>query len=552
MGTIPEYFATQRVMPEQLPRASQQIVQAGQGIQAEAVTRVAAGISSQLARISQEHKLVDEKKQLARDKITLATIKGALDEFEYNSRPNPQDAKTIADFTTQEENYHKAWERKGQQLISGHNQDVVNAFTQYIESHRPLARKHYRDKKRVAERDWATASIEKEWINRLKGNIDNPVAARQQLITLINSYDAYLKPSEKQNLLSSVDKSIESAQIHKLINTDPASAFAAIDGAKTFEEAEKNTLRNRAEAAIASRQREESARLAKAREDTMNSLLANWFDGKLKDTSIVTSFLRAGLLDKEDAKYLNNAILNPKPPTHKLTAEAEVRQAIEDIGTNTKTKEDALKVLYSNVQNLDPTKGSSLLNEIFGEHDKNIAEIQRESRDIMEELIRDKYKFSGLFTDDERQIIAHSEAYLMLDAEIKKAAEQGKPLSRRDTLIKATQIGRQMKKKVKAEEEAKEEPVFEPDKKTKAEETEEFLERLEKEKYWPYKKGIPRNPQFELKDGEPEKVFNESGKEIGIKRKNGPVFRIGHQANIGGVVYEYRGSGNWEKIGIAK
>ena len=208
--------------------------------------------------------------------------------------------------------------------------------------------------------------------------------------------------------------------------------------------------------------REIAINLKTLQEETYSQMLADFWNGNLKDVQKITDALNNNLISPTTAKSLREAMLNPDPPKHKLTAETAVLQSIENIGTDSGTKQDAMDILAANIQNLNPEKGSSLLNAIFAAHDKNIAEIKRESRGIMEELIRDKDRFSGLFTDDERQILAYSEAYLMLDAEIQKAAKEGKPLTRRDTMIRATEIGRQMKRKVKNEEGAKIQPTFEP------------------------------------------------------------------------------------------
>lgn len=453
--TIPEYLATQQVEVSRVPRASEQIVSAGQGIVAEAIGAAAGQVGKAVGDLA-------EQKQAIRDSATLAQIQGELDDFEFNSGPDSSKIQTMEDFPKLQKRFEKDWDRKVALLTHGRSQAVRNQFKIYTDLHRIRARTAYRNKIRPMEKAYAEESIKKEWVNRLKVNVGNPVAQKKHLEALIENYSGYLDAPTKLTLNASIDKDVEGFNIQWLMNVNPETALEAIEKTTHHDEGEKNTLRSQARSHIGRRKRENKERLQQARENTMRSLLANWFDGTLKDPAIVTAFTRAGYLDVADAKFLHNAIMNPDPPRHKLTAEADVRQAIEDIGTNSGTKKDALSVLYSHAQNLDPTKGSSMLNDIFAAHDKNIAEIQRESRDIMEELIRDKDPFTGLFTNDERQILAHSEAYLMLDEEIKKAAEQGKPLTRRDTLIRATEIGRQMKRKIESEKDANKPPVFEP------------------------------------------------------------------------------------------
>lgn len=305
-------------------------------------------------------------------------------------------------------------------------------------------------------------------------------------------------------------------------------------------------VRDRVLSDLATQERIRSTRHKQLREETNRQMLANYWDGKLRDPQVITDAFRAGYLDDTDAKYLRAAIMNPEPPKLDLQSLATVKQAIDEIGTNTKTVQQVLSILYANINSIDPTTGKSLINEIFSEQDRNKSEMKRESRARMEELIRDRDKFTGMFTDDERQILASAEAYLMLDTEIQKAIEADKPLERRDIMIKAIQIGRQMKKKIKQEEVDSIPPGFEP-------ETEGFLIAPRAPDYTPKGKPITKGalakPDFVLtSEGEPEKVFDSEGREIGLRRKSGAVFGIGYIAIFNGKKYEYTGNGNWKLV----
>lgn len=314
---------------------------------------------------------------------------------------------------------------------------------------------------------------------------------------------------------------------------------------KAFTSTERIAANNHIEAQEARAKREIAIEFKLQQEATNRQMLADLWDGKLIDPQVITNAVRLGYLSDTDGKYLRDALMNPKPSKLNLQSLATVKQAIEEIGTNTKTVQQALSVLFAHLNSIDPITGKSLLNEIYTEQEKNKSEMKRESRALMEELIRDRDKFTGMFTDDERQILASAEAYLMLDTEIQKAVEAKKPLERRDIMIKAIQIGQQMKKKIKVEEEEKIIPSFAPGRK---QEIAEFEKRLESEKYYKYKKELVRNPTFLMKGDEPAKVFDEKGKEIGLKRQDGSIFKIGHQAIMNGKIYEYTGNGNWKLI----
>ena len=65
----------------------------------------------------------------------------------------------------------------------------------------------------------------------------------------------------------------------------------------------------------------------------------------------------------------------------------------------------------------------------------------------MEEYIRTKTMFGG-FTDNKQEIMLAGEASLLLDIEIENAIAAGKPLGRRDIMIKALEIGKQQRAKL--------------------------------------------------------------------------------------------------------
>lgn len=335
--------------------------------------------------------------------------------------------------------------------------------------------------------------------------------------------------------------------VDALINTGRyKDAKDLVQATESFTSTEKKSRLDYAKVAEARAKREKAEYLKLMQEQTSRQMLADLWDGKLTDPQVITNAVRLDYISDTDGKYLRNALLNPEPPRLNLKSLATVKQAIEEIGTNTKTVPQALSVLYAHLDSIDPITGKSLLNEIYTEQDKNKSEIKRESRDLMEELVRDRDKFTGMFTDDERQILAAAEAYLMLDAEIQKAVETGKPLERRNIMIKAIQIGRQMKTKIKQEEADAIPPEFSP-------ETEGYPIAPRAPDYTakgkPIIKGALAKPDFVLtSEGEPEKVFDSKGRELGLRRKSGAVFGIGYIAIFGGKKYEYTGNGNWKLV----
>ncbi len=210
MAIIEEYLANQSAEVSRLPRAPQTIVDVGQGIVAEAIG-AAAGQAGQAAI---DIANVEAQKQASRDAVTLAEIKGALDEFEFNSAPDISKIQTIQDFKKQEEQYYKDWERKAKTLTHGRSRTVQDRFKIYTEQHRTSAKISYTNKRRPLEKDWAMASFQKEWANRLKSNAGNPISAKKHLELLVDQYDPYLTRKEKQSFLASIDESI--AEFNKI------------------------------------------------------------------------------------------------------------------------------------------------------------------------------------------------------------------------------------------------------------------------------------------------------------------------------------------------
>lgn len=251
MAKIPEYFATERMETSRLPRAPMSIADMGQGLEAQAL----AGLGRELSRVGQLLGDIEAERQRGRDSVALAEMKGTLDDFEFNSRPDPTQFKEIADFKKAEEKYGKDWKRESQRISKGANRRVSEQFQTYTQLHWDTARKDYHNKSWPLEQNYALAQLNRLWSEKFQKFVNEPIKLKKELQSLIEQFDIYLKPTDKQELEASIDVSIESYQIQSLINTDPISAMEAI-AASSFSEKEKNTLRNQARTAINRRRTE--------------------------------------------------------------------------------------------------------------------------------------------------------------------------------------------------------------------------------------------------------------------------------------------------------
>lgn len=440
MAIIAEYFAQRNFDISRTPRASQNIVDTGKGIQAQTIGGAASVIASQADRVARDQLIIEASKQASRDNITLAGMKGALADFEFNSTPDPDSVKTIGDFPAQEQTFHKEWDRFQKRQAKGKSKAVTDAWKIHTENQKSRAKINWRNKSRPMERSWAIADLKEQWANRLKGNVGNPVQAQSELHELVDSYRPYLTSTEEQGFRSDIDKSVDAFQIQLAIDIDPEASFGLIDKAKEFDEAEKNALRSQARSAIARREREEKVRLQEAREDTMKTLLANVWDNKLKDPNVVTRLMEAGYLDVADAKHLRETMLNPDPPKTTNEAYIAMMYAKDGIAQGTETRESALKQAIEWSSQLSPTDGKAFIDDIFGEHDTMNAFWNRESQAYMEKQILEVATMSGILYGSGEQQAMSAKALLAFDTAKKEAAAKGDPLTGRDLLLKAHEV----------------------------------------------------------------------------------------------------------------
>lgn len=435
--SIPEYLAHRGIQTSNMPRASQNIIDTGQGIMAEAIGSAAGQIGQTII----QQAAIAAEKQAVRDSVTLAEMQGQLLDFEFNSAPDIEKIQSIEDFKKQEDKYHKDWDRKSELLMYGKSRTVQEQFRIYTDLHRTQAKAAYANKRRPMERDYAKASIQKEWINRLKTNVGKPhEISKKHLQHLIEGYSGYLEPAEKIILESAIDKDVESFEIQTLINMNPDAAMIAIDKARTIDEGEKNTLRSQARSAVARNIREAKLKLQQDRENTMQSLLASVWDNELKDPQIITNFLKAGHLDTDDAKYLHEAIVNPDPPKTTYEAVITLEKVTAGIAEGVIDTETATKEVIKHINQLSPEDGKSYIKRIYSEHDTANAFWNRQSRQYIEQQIKKVSTLTGVLYGEGEQNAAFAKALIAFEQAKQDAIKAGKPLEGRDLLIKAHEV----------------------------------------------------------------------------------------------------------------
>jgi len=279
-----------------------------------------------------------------------------------------------------------------------------------------------------------------ELIDENYGGVPDLMTPEQQKFIENEAFQSIISQYILQNA-QSVDDIGKANQIARGFGVDPV-----------FNANEIVKLRSSFQAQIRAQQRLDDDELKRIHGENSRQLIADYWDGKLNDPQVVSDALRNNLIDGTTAKYLYNGLTKSNPDKLDFIAYREVKESINDVGLGTKTVDEAYKVLMKNSLKLDKTTGKSLAAEIISEHNKADEEMKREARSLMEELIREKDPLSGMFKDDKLQILATAEAVLTLDKELEKAAEQGKPLERRDILIKAMEVGKMIIKRERLDE----------------------------------------------------------------------------------------------------
>lgn len=270
MAVIPKYFSQVQAGTSGLPRAPAGLADTGQGLEAQSLI----ALGGALGQIGQGLADIEIEKQRARDNVTLAEMKGALDDFEFDSRPDPTQFTKIEDFRKAEEKYGKDWQRESQRISKGSSVRVADQFKIYTELHWDAARKDYHNKSWPLEQNYALAQFNRLWSEKLQKFVSKPVKLKGELQALIEQFDTYLKPTEKQKLEASIDEEIAKSQKQALLDTTHEAAkvmlfneaISFLNDLKGVTRAERNDL-------IARRERQNEIETATRDSETYWNLL---------------------------------------------------------------------------------------------------------------------------------------------------------------------------------------------------------------------------------------------------------------------------------------
>lgn len=304
MAKIPDYFAQEPMETGRMPRAPMGIADTGQGLKAQSLI----GFGGALGKIGQLLAGIESERQRARDNVTLAEMKGMLDDFEFESTPDLAQIEKIEDFNKLEEKYGKDWKKKVGELSKGKNKRIADQFKIYSELHWDTARKGYHNRSWPLEQDYAVASFNREWSKRFKSHIDNPEKLKSELQALIEQYEPYLKPTYKQKLEASIDEEIAIYQkqntlnkLHNAAKTMPyKEAIGFLNDIEGLTSAERNDLIRRRE------RQEEIATSTTNRQVRWDTLLEIAKDPASVTDEYLNGLVKPNSLTWDDAEELRN------------------------------------------------------------------------------------------------------------------------------------------------------------------------------------------------------------------------------------------------------
>jgi len=189
---IPEYFAREQMETSQLPRAPASIADAGQGLEAQALT----GLGGALGKVGQLLANIEAEKQMGRDSATLAEMKGDMDDFEFAEETAVEDVKVqkIKEFGELEESYSKRWNSKTKELLKNQNERVQEYFNNHIELRQDTARRNYHSRIWRKEESFGQGKGLSLYNKALrKGDLPGAIFA-------LDSHAQYIPPKDVQRL----------------------------------------------------------------------------------------------------------------------------------------------------------------------------------------------------------------------------------------------------------------------------------------------------------------------------------------------------------------
>ena len=182
-----------------------------------------------------------------------------------------------------------------------------------------------------------------------------------------------------------------------------------------------------------------------------------------KDLSVFddTNYLLQAGVSVSDIKSIQSIAGAKFSDVPDFVAERTVRDAIIEMGQDSKSKVDVVRILGENTYKMTESQNSSIQSLIDTERSKSETYWVNEARHRMEEKIRDKDPFSGAYTDDQQQINASAEALIELENDEREAVKSGKPLTGTDLLVRGMEIA--ALKRIQINEENRKNTEFNPE-----------------------------------------------------------------------------------------
>lgn len=390
--------------------------------QSTALGRLAAALQS----VGGDFADIAEKAQLAQDRSDLAQAQidyeGAIDKHLIDQEKDPDIPSWMEKTRTRHDEIVADLNLR---TMSTRTKDQFNLWAQSQENNL-FFKTATRSASLMAQNERKGLQIEMENAANhgrredFKEHLDNMVA------------DNNLLSSEREEFLKNYDNKVV---VNRVLALSEAKEFDLADEVIANEEDPefRRQLRSIVQGAKAAQDREQAANLKIAREQAYNESLINLWEGTL-GINTVKDLMRDGLITPEAGKFLQDALKNPVPPTTSNEATIAVMRAINDIGDNSGTIEDALEIVSEFSGQIHPTDGKQFIKDIFGEPDTVNVKWDKEAWDYIEKQILNVSSMTGILFGSGEQIALSAQAHIAYADAVKRAKSEGKPIQGSDLL----------------------------------------------------------------------------------------------------------------------
>jgi len=454
---IPQYFAQERMEVSQLPRGpglprapARLLADTGKIEEAQAL----AGFGGALGKIAGMLAEIQAEKQRGRDEAALAKLSDQERDFVFGAHNALEQyvAEDIKDFPELEEDFAKDWDRKIKELVKGRNRQVAEHFQVWADQNRAKILQGYHNKVWRKEQSFGQGqAISIANKNLIRGDLQGALRTYEQ-------HAQYFSPEELQRLKDEAPHALDwYAGIWWAENNPEWLLVQLKDEEKyytTLNPVEKQRLKDEAERTLAQKSKETASDLKLQQEQEEQNIEKAINENDLNVGRMISN---SSISADDKWKWRQRA----KSEAEEISDPDTVWQVWDNLDKDIKNYQLAptegkrlelqkrLKDERFDKRTLSQKEYTGLGTALESPMAKEDAYWVREARNLLDEAIRERDKFSGMLKTDEALIARAAMAKLQFDKDIEEAAKAGKPLRGRDLMITAMGLVPYFKPKTK-------------------------------------------------------------------------------------------------------